>query len=123
MQTKFPKLRSLAFGLLMGVAAAGFAAPPDAPSGELLEKIEAAKTPADHEALATYYMTEAANAHAMAERHQKMATAYQGNIAGGRGAQGMKSHCNKLVKDYQGIAAEYEAMATAHRQMAQHAKP
>ena len=89
----------------------------------MLQRIESARTQADHESLAAYYDREAAAARASAAQHRKMATTYQGNIGGGRGGANMASHCNEIVRNQEAIATEYEAMAATHRQMGKEAKP
>ena len=110
--------RRIASMLLLSLVLAGCASGPNAPAPELVQRIEAARTRGDHEALSTYYNQEAAKARAIAENHRKMAKSYQGNLAGGRGGASMQAHCNAIVRSHEGIAAEYEGMAAAHRQLA-----
>jgi hypothetical protein len=109
--------------LLLSIALGGCASNPTAPPSELAQRIEAARTRGDHEGLAAYYAQEATKARAIAENHRKMANSYQGNLAGGRGGASMQAHCNAIVRSHEGIALEYEGMATAHRQMAVQAQP
>jgi hypothetical protein len=118
MKTNRMWTKSLAFGLLMGIAAIGFAATPEAPPADIVQKIESAKTPANHEALAAYFANEASTARAQADQHAKMGKLYLSNRGSGKGLAGMTSHCEKIVKEYQGMATEYDAMAAAHRQAA-----
>jgi hypothetical protein len=59
----------------------------------------------------------------VAAEHRKMASSYQGMYAGGRGGASMPAHCNAIVRSQESIAAEYEGMAAAHRQLAAEAKP
>ena len=115
--------RRIASMLLLSLVLAGCASGPNAPSPELLQRIEAARTRGDHEALATHYNQEAAKARAIADNHRKMAKSYQGNLAGGRGGASMPAHCNAIVRSQEGIATEYEGMAAAHRQFAAQAQP
>jgi hypothetical protein len=85
-----------------------------------LEKaVTEAKTPADHEAIASYYDKEAATAKAKAAEHHKLMEAYR-NLAG-KGQFRMEEHCQRLAQSYESIAADDTALATAHRQMAQEA--
>jgi outer membrane murein-binding lipoprotein Lpp len=109
--------------VLLSVVLAGCAADPKVPSPELQQRIEAARTRADHEALSTYYEREAAGARAIATEHRKMAKTYQGMALSGRGGGSMTAHCNSIVRMYEGIAAEYDGLATDHRQMAERAQP
>jgi len=83
-------------------------------------QIEAAKTSADHEAIATAYDKEAANLEAMAKDHEVMAKSYGTAAAGTKGANAaaMSAHCNKLVTQYKAAAKENRDLAAAHRQMA-----
>lgn len=115
--------RRIASALLLSVIVAGCASGPTTPPADLPQRIESARTQADHEALAAYYDREASAARASAAEHRKMATSYQGMVAGGRGGASMAPHCNAIVRSQETIATEYEAMAAAHRQMGQQAKP
>ena len=94
---------------------------PPAPPAEIAQKIEAANTRTDHEALASYYVKEAATARAVADKHRKMAKSYQGVPQ--RGGPTMSTHCTSIAQWQESIASGYESMATAHRDMAQLAKP
>lgn len=120
MKTNFKSSRRVAAALLVvGIALSGCAGFSTAPSAELQQKIEAASTRSDHEALVNFYAQEASSARAKAIEHRKMAKSY----IGGRGGASMQAHCNSIVKSYEGIATEYDAMAASHRQMAEQAKP
>jgi len=89
-----------------------------------LEKaVTGAKTPADHEAIASYYEKEAATAKDKAAEHRRLAETYRTLSVSGRG-QGqptMANHCQQLAQNYESIATENTTPATAHRQMAQEA--
>lgn len=86
---------------------------------DLEKAVTGAKTPADHEAIASYYDRERATAKAKAEEHRKLAEAYR-NIAG-KGQFQMEGHCLRLAQNYEGIIAENATLAEAHRQMAREA--
>jgi len=117
---KWPKLATSA--LLLSIALIGCASQPSsAPSAATQQRIEAAQTRADHEALAVYYDKEAAAARATAAEHRKMAKSYQ-TYQAGRGGGNMPAHCNAIVRSYEGIATEFDAMAADHRRMAGQAK-
>jgi hypothetical protein len=73
--------------------------------------------------LATHYDQQAAAARASAAEHRKMGSSYSGMYAGGRGGASMAAHCNNIVRSQESMAAEYEAMAAAHRQLAGQTKP
>lgn len=123
MITNLNSSRRIASAFLLSVLVAGCASGPNAPPTDLLQRIESARSRDDHEALAAYYDREASAARASAIAHRKMATSYQGMVGGGRGNANMPAHCNAIVRSREGIAAEYEGMAAAHRQMGQQAKP
>jgi hypothetical protein len=123
MTSNLTSSRRVASLLLLSAVLVGCATGPSGPSPELLQKIESASTRSDHEALATHYDKQAAAARALAAEHRKMAQGYQGMFAGGRGGASMPAHCNAIVRNQEGIAAEYEGMAAGHRQLAQQAKP
>jgi hypothetical protein len=85
---------------------------------DLEKAITGAKTPADHEAIASYYDREVATAKAKAEEHRKLAEAYK-NI--GRGRAPMGGHCLRLAQNYESVVAENAALAEVHREMARKA--
>ena len=88
-----------------------------------LEKaVTEAKTPADHEAIASYYEKEAATAKDKAAEHRRLAEIYRTQAASGRAPlQPMGMHCQQLVQIYESAAADNAALAAAHRQMAKEA--
>ena len=108
----------IALALALSAVLVGCASSPKQPSPELLQQIEVASTPADHEALAAHFVRQAATARANAATHRKMATTYSG-----RGGASMPAHCNAIALSNEGMAAEYDGMAAAHRQLAGSAKP
>jgi hypothetical protein len=104
----------------MAATLALFLAVPDTATADVTEaQVAAAKTPADHEALASAYDKEAAAAEAKAKAHEGMARTY--NAGGGApkaSSTAMVEHCNRLTKAYGAAAAEYRALAAEHRRMA-----
>lgn len=112
--------RRLATAALAGLVLAGCAAVPPGPSADLLQRIESARTRADHEGLAAHFTKEAADARTKAELHRRMARTYQG--AAGRGANPILGHCNAIVRSQEALTADYEAMAAAHRDFARQAQ-
>jgi len=109
--------------LLAGVGLSGCAGLSTAPTAAVQQQIQAARTSADHEALAAYYVKQAATARASAEEHRKMGKAYQMAPPGGRGGGSMPAHCNNTAASYEEIASRFDAMAAEHRHMAAQAKP
>lgn len=109
--------------LLVSIALAGCASgPTSTPAAATQERIEAAQSRADHEALAAYYDREASAARATAAEHRKMAVSYQ-RYQPGRGGGNMSAHCNSLARNYEGVATEFDGMSAGHRQMAAQARP
>ena len=73
-----------------------------------LEKaVTEAKTPADHEAIASYYDKEAATAKDKAAEHRRLAENYRTQAASGRAPlQPMGLHCQQLAQTYESAAAD-----------------
>lgn len=116
-------LRRIASMLFLGAVLAGCASGPDSPSPELRQRLEAARTRSDHEALAAHYEREGAAARAVAARHRTMAAAYQTWLANDPGAASMVTHCIAIAQRQEGIAAEYEGMAEGHQAVANRTQP
>jgi hypothetical protein len=113
---------------LGGCAAEG----PVKPAG-LEQKIEAARTRADHQEIAAGYVQQAGVDKEAVERHRNLARAYErGGVWGGpqvgsvssvrRGNQILVAHCENLARIYQQAAEENLALATEHRRLAAEAK-
>ena len=108
-------LHSIGSALLLSIVLAACASAASGPTTlDLEQRIEIAVTRADHEALALSYDREAAAARDKAATHRKMAKAY----VGARSGPTMQAHCTALVRDYESVATEYDALATLHRQIA-----
>jgi hypothetical protein len=76
----------------------------------LNQMITSAKTPADHEAIAVYYDTEAAENEKKASIHSRNKNMYT--------KLDFSAHCNALIRDYQQAAKQDKALAAFHREMA-----
>ena len=83
-------------------------------------KIAAAKTAADHEAIAACYDASAKAAHDKVAEHKKMKAAYEG--IGAAAKMQLPQHCDYFTKTYAADAKMYEQMAAAHRKMAKEVK-
>jgi hypothetical protein len=88
-------------------------------AADLSAKVTAAKTAADHEALADEYTAEAKAADARAAEHDKMAASYKGL---GKTGQTHETHCAAIAKRERENAKELNALAAAHRADAKAAK-
>ena len=95
---------------LGGCAAQG----PVKPAG-LEQKIEAARTRADHQEIAAVYEQQAQGYKATAERHQYWAQAYE---RGRWKSKSMVPHCDNLARLFQQATTETLALAREHRQVA-----
>jgi hypothetical protein len=94
----------------------------EAETFDLEKAIAGAKTPADHEAIASYYDKESAAAKAKAAEHRRLAETYRTLSVSPRSqVPSMENHCRQLVQDYESIATEYASLAGEHRQMAREA--
>ena len=94
--------------------------------GDIMEKLQSAKTAADHEAIATYYDGKAAAATKDAAYHRQMGQSYKGIVGGAAGkgyaTSAMPQHCEAIAKAADSEAEQYKAMAKAHRDLAKSAK-
>jgi len=104
----------------MAAALTLFLAVPGPATADVTEaQIAAAKTPADHEAIAQAYDAEAAAADAKSKAHEGMARTYRaGGGAPKASSAAMTGHCDRLMKSYSSAAAEYRALAAEHRKLA-----
>ena len=108
--------------MVLAMGALGYLSVGAAEEGKSLEQmVAAAKTPADHEALAAYYEKEAQEAHQKHAEHLQLKAAYA-KVPHLTSKTGLPSHCDSIAKNYDQTAKEYEALAKAHRQMATSAK-
>jgi len=83
-------------------------------------KIEAAKTPADHEAIAKAYEAQARSLEKMAEMHKNLSETYA--QPGGKSWQAAQAkHCDSVAASLKSAAQEDRALATEHRKMAKEA--
>ena len=75
--------------------------------------VAAAKTPADHQALAAYFTTKAEAAQANIEKHEAMAKAFSG-----KSQTVMSTHCQSLIRTEKQLVKEYTALAKAQAALA-----
>jgi hypothetical protein len=94
--------------------AVGFAQPGD----NIAQQIREAKTPADHQALATWYEQKAQAAQQLANKHFMMREVYAAARAMERKDRAGE-HWAFIAKKYQEMAKEYETFAAAHKMMAE----
>lgn len=106
---------TLGLGLLLGALLAGCASGPSNPSALLSQRIEAARTVADHESLAKHYDNEAIASRAKAEKYRKLAKSATPSPTGGRGSSDSKARSNAIINVYESEAVEYEKLAAKQR--------
>lgn len=119
----------LAAALLLGVLALapGLATAQETHSLEQV-LVENAKTPAEHQALASHYRAQAAEARAEASEHDKMARTYKPpqeikmNWGTVQQRQKMADHCKRISQQSQANAEDYEALAKLHDEEAKNAQ-
>jgi hypothetical protein len=108
---------SLGLLLLLGSAARGRAAAGTAITNEnVAQHIAAAKTAADHQALAAYYRSQASAAADEVKSHQAMLKSYD-NVQG-RSKVVMREHCERLIQSYSKEQKQYEDLTHDHEQLA-----
>lgn len=73
----------------------------------------AAKTPADHAALADYFTGKAKEAQANVETHRRMS-----GLFSGKGKSSWEAHCHTLMKSYEEQAKDYTALAKEQKAVA-----
>jgi hypothetical protein len=85
------------------------------------QMIATAKTPADHEAIATYYEKEAQEARQKEAQHKEFSKSYS-TIPVLKTKGSAVAHCDAIAKKYADIAKDNEALAKMHKEMAKSAK-
>lgn len=73
------------------------------------QRVQAAKTAADHEALAAYFQAQSAAAAQKVKDHEAMLASF--NQIGGRPSQVWKTHCESLIKSFRTAAKDYQMLA------------
>jgi hypothetical protein len=111
------KLVTLGLAVLLAFSAAPVF--PAFAAEDLSAKISAAKTAADHEALAAEFDKAAKEAEATAAAHDKMAASYKGL---GKTGQTHETHCAAIAKRERENATELKALADAERAAGKAAK-
>ena len=79
--------------------------------------ISAAKSPADHEAIAKAYEAEAVSLEKMAAMHKNLGQTY-GQPGGKPWQSAQAKHCDSVASDLEAAAKEERALAAEHHKMA-----
>jgi hypothetical protein len=111
-------IQTIAMTALLAMPLVAVAAGESLPPGLTAEAIAAAKTPAEHQAIADAYAKEAANLRATAAAHRSMDSHYAepGYMSAKLGVQ---RHCRALVQSYESAAKDADALAKMHHEMAE----
>jgi hypothetical protein len=120
----FVRMAAIGAALVLAIGL-GVPATVTAAEMDIVEKLQTAKTASDHEAIAGYYESKAAEARKSAELHRKMASTYTAggsSIGKGTGPVPLPQHCTNLAKGFDEEASNYSALAQAHRELAKAAK-
>ena len=80
--------------------------------------VTAAKTPADHEALAKAYESEAASLEKMGAMHKNLGATYTTQGGGKAWHAAQAKHCDRIGTELSAAAKEERALAAQHRKMA-----
>jgi hypothetical protein len=80
--------------------------------------ISAAKTPADHEAIAKAYESEAVSLEKMAAMHKNLGETYTAQGGGKAWHAAQAKHCDKVGSELAAAAKEERALAAEHHKMA-----
>jgi len=91
------------------------------PVSEIPESISTARTPADHQRIAAFFVQKAVDYDAEAALHDKMSKSYRGPYSKGN-PESMASHCRSLRDKFSASAKEARELAQAHRELAESVK-
>ena len=128
MKRMFAVLSVVSLTLVMTVAAVAQApstkAKPEQLSKQQLNTlISTAKTPAEHQRIASFYEANALDYRAQVQEHEAMILAYKSNssISNDKNRASTISHCEYFVKSLNNLAAKNDELAKLHKEMAQEA--
>jgi hypothetical protein len=114
-RTAFGALAAVAFGFALAIPAGAAEITKD----NVGEHIAAAKTAADHQAIASYFRSEAQEEEDRAKRHESMLASYE--KTGGKPYLNMIEHCRGIIHKSRGLQQDYLEMAKLHEEMAKSA--
>jgi hypothetical protein len=110
----------LLLGLLILAAQVGSVAMAEPVTAiNIAQKISDAKTPADHEAIAAYYRSQAAEADAKIKVHEEMKQAYRSFDKSAHYERWHRWYCDSLIGSDRTAKNSYEALAEEHEDIAE----
>ncbi len=85
--------------------------------------IASAKTPAEHNRIATYYQAKSADFLAQAKEHESMVAAYKANtfLSSDKNRASTIDHCEYFVTTFNALAGNSQELAKLHQRMASEA--
>jgi len=84
------------------------------------ERVTAARTGQEHEALASFFKGQAASAGEKVKEHETMLASWQ-KTTSGRSIVVMRQHCQDAITSYKKLQKDYEAMANEQEKLAKEA--
>ncbi len=113
------KLLLLSVAVLIGVCYSV----PKACASTIEQMVAAAKTPADHKAIASYYYGQAKTVEDDAAEHSRLAEQYikesENSPSYYYRGDSDALHCEKISTLYNELGAEYQALASDHQELAE----
>jgi hypothetical protein len=110
----------LLLGLLILTAQGGSLALAESITSEnIAQRITDAKTPADHEAIAAYYRSQAAEADTKIKVHEKMKQSYRAFDKSAHYERWHRWYCDSLINLSRTAKNDYEALAEEHEHIAE----
>jgi hypothetical protein len=92
----------------------------DVTEQNVADRVATAKTAQDHEAIATFFKGQAAEAGKQAREHEVMLGKWK-TTTSGRGLIAMRQHCEANIASYKKLEKDYEAMAAEEEKLAKKA--
>jgi hypothetical protein len=111
-------LTALAFAALSSVAAMAIA--DEVTESNVADRIAAAKTAQDHDAVAKFFRSEATAAGEKVKLHEAMLGSWTKSVAG-KSLEQMRRHCQDIIAASKKVQKDYEALANEHEKLAKHA--
>jgi len=124
MKNTFAALSILSLAFVMTIAASAQPKSEQLTRQQLDTLVATAKTPAEHQRIASFYEAKAATYRTEAEQHESMIAAYKANpgLSTSKNQASTINHCEYVVKTLNSRAAKSDELAQLHEKMAESAK-
>jgi hypothetical protein len=93
----------------------------DVTEGNVAERVAAAKTAPEHEAIAAFFKAQATAAGDKVKEHEAMLASWEKGTSG-RSLSVMRQHCQDAIASYKKLQKDYTAMAAEQETLAKKAK-